>query len=71
MLQSLQDAFGEPQLRQHRADPIALQAYESFNEERQVMTRVRLELESLRILMQRVNKREKLKRDGNFHVSKI
>lgn len=35
------------------------------------MTRVRLELESLRILMQRINKREKLKRDGELFASNL
>jgi len=42
----------------------AVEGYEACVEERRVMTRVRLELESLRILLQRINKREKLKRDG-------
>ena len=48
-----------------QADAAALHAHESSHEERLVMTRVRLDLESLRILLQRINKREKMKRDGN------
>lgn len=41
-----------------------MKAYDVSYGERQVLTRIRLELESLRILLQRINKREKLKRDG-------
>ena len=61
---ALQTALGESNLQEQKADLAAVQAYENSHEERQVITRVRLELESLRILMQRINKREKLKRDG-------
>ena len=61
----LQVIASEPQSRQQTADPAAVKAFESSYQERQIMTKVRLELESLRILMQRINKREKLKRDGN------
>ena len=72
-LKSPQDAASlyphpEPKSRQqqHCTDPAALQAYETSSEERQVLTWVRLDLESLRILLQRINKREKLKRDGKL-----
>lgn len=61
----------EARLRQHlhRANAAAVEAYEQRAEERRVMMRVRLELESLRILLQRINKREKLKREGITLIS--
>ena len=53
-------------IKQHldKVNAAAIEALKVRQEERAVLTRVRLELESLRILLQRVNKREKLKRDG-------
>ena len=56
----------EARIRQHldRANAAAYEAHEGREAERRTLTRVRLELESLRILVQRINKREKLKRDG-------
>ena len=63
-------------IKQHldKVNAAAIEALKVRQEERAVLTRVRLELESLRILLQRVNKREKLKRDGmpngwHFHLS--
>lgn len=50
----------------NQAKSAAMEANENATQERCVLTRVRLELESLRILLQRINKREKLKRDGQL-----
>lgn len=56
----------EARIRQHlnRANQAAAEVYERHFEERKILTRIRLELESLRILVQRINKRERLKREG-------
>lgn len=61
----------EARIRQHlsRAGAVASEAYERMVEERRVLTRVRLELESLRILLQRINRREKFKRDGELRIA--
>ena len=52
-----------------RANAAALEALEERQAERATLTRTRLDLESLRILLQRVVKRERLKREGAWPLS--
>lgn len=63
----------QSRIKQHleKVNAGAIKAHGVRLEQRQTIHRVRLELESLRILLQRVNKREKLKRDCESSPSQI